>query len=278
MLKKGITIIATGHPEYGRLAFNLTLSIKAVEPIPVAVICTDFAISHLNDKQKNVFDYIINLPMEYRSGFGTKLHLDQLTPFDKTLALDADMLWLAMKKPSALFEELKDTSFSIITEGDSLKPNPKYYFWADVKEIQKEYAVDKVYQCRSEVIYFDKSTKIFKIARELKPEKKLKTIRKFGEAIPDELYFNIAIAKAAVEPHVSLWQPAYWCRLHGEVMPPLSQLSTQYFLLSFGSNAASPVMKKTYDNLMQYCANKLGMPYLFKLKSKKEWAHDRLKI
>jgi hypothetical protein len=136
--------------------------------------------------------------------------------------------------------------------------------------------LDKIYQTRSEVIYFDKGCKVFKKARELKPEKKLLTIRYFGDVIPDELYFNIAISQLEIE--VPVFNPAYWSRLNNEVMPNLAILYKDYFLLSFGSNAASPIMKRAYDNVMKVVCYKLGLPYLFKLKSKKEWAPGRLKI
>lgn len=138
------------------------------------------------------------------------------------------------------------------------------------------YQVEKIYQTRSEVIYFEKGCKVFQFCRKLHPEVMLKTIRRFGEWIPDELYFNIAIAKLGIE--IKPFMPAYWSRLHNEIMPNLSVLYKQYYLLSFGSNAASPIMKRTYDNVMKVVCNKLRTPYQFKLKSKKEWAPGRLKI
>lgn len=220
-------MIATGHAQYGNMAHNLACSIKYAENIPVALVHDEFSLSHLNDDQKAVFSELIPVPAEYRSGFGLKLHLDQLTPFDNTLFLDADMLWLG-KKPSELMADCAG-EFRIITEGDSDKPNPKYYFWADAADIKKQYGVDKIPQTRSEVIYFEKGCKVFKKARELKPESKLTTIRKFGEFIPDELYFNIAIGLLGLE--LNPFKPAYWSRLNNEVMPNLSVLYRDYFCL-----------------------------------------------
>ncbi len=275
MLSKGIVLIATGHPNYAKMAYNLAMTIKAVEGVQIAVIHD--GLPHLTPEQKSIFDLTIQLPGEYRKGFGAKLHLDELTPFEKTLFLDVDMLWLGWK-PSRLFDELAGVGFTSITEGHSDAINYKYYFWADPAEIKTAYKVDKVWQIRSEVMYFEKGTKIFKKARELKPENKLKSIRKFGPLIPDELYFNIAAAILNIDPHVPNWNPAYWPRMHGEVIPTLKELNNSYYLLSFGSNTVSPAMKKVYDNVMQVAAYKLGTPYLFKLKSKKEWAPGRLKI
>lgn len=276
MLKNGIILIATGTPGYGNMAYNLALSIKMLEDIPIALIYDSTSLGHLTDDQLKVFNNLIPVPENLPAGFGLKLHLDQLTPFEHTLFLDVDMLWLG-KNPSELFNELKGVDFTIITEGNSDAINTKYYFWADPEEIKKSYNVVKVWQTRSEVIYFEK-TKVFAAARKLRPNAKLKTIRMFGDHIPDELYFNIAMAQTGTEPHMHNWKPAYWSRINGEYMPVLSELYKTYYLLSFGSNVASPVMVKAYDNIMRVVCYKLRLPYLFKLKSKKLWAPGRLKI
>jgi hypothetical protein len=277
MLKDtGILLIATGHPGYGKLAYNLAVTIKAIERVDITVITDGDGLNHLTEDQKEIFNSIILLPKEYRTGFGTKLHLDQLTPYNKTLCLDVDMTWLS-KKPSELFAYLSGKSFATIMEGDSDKPNNKYYFWADAEEIKKVYAVEKIPQIRSEVLYFESGCNVFEKARTLKPQECLRTIRMFGHLVPDELYFNIACALLKI-PLIPGWMPAYWPRLHGEIMPNLPVLHKDYYLLSFGSNVVSPVMKRTYDNVMMVAVRKLGLPYLFKLKSKKEWAPGRLKI
>jgi len=277
MLNKGIILIATEHANYGNMAYNLACSILSVEQVGIAVVYSGAGLSHLTPEQRAIFSYEIKLPADFRTGFGVKLHLDELTPFENTLYLDADMLWLG-RTPSELFTELSGCGFSIITEGHSDAANPKYYFWADAKEIKEKYNVNKVWQTRSEVLYFEKGTKVFEEARKLKPESKLTTMRKFGEWIPDELYFNIAMAVLGIDPHKPNWMPAYWARLHGEVMPNLSVLYREFYLLSFGSNAASAIMKRAYDNVMRVVSNKMGKPYIFTLKSKKEWAPGRLKI
>lgn len=274
----GILIVCTGHPYYGNMSYCLALSIKSVAPdTQIACVWSDLSLSHLTAQQVAVFDHKIELPATIPGGFGVKLHLDELTPFDKTLYLDADMLWLG-KQPADLFRELNGVPFTIITEGNSDIPNPKYYFWADAKEIQDVYGVTKIWQTRSEVMYWEEGCKVFEKARSLNPGVSLNTVRRFGTFVPDELHFNIAMALLGINPHRPKWMPAYWSRLHGEIMPNLSVLYREYYLLSFGSNAASPVMKRAYDNVMTVVCNKAKVPYQFRLKSKKEWAPGRLKI
>jgi hypothetical protein len=269
----GITIIATSHPYYGRMAYNLALSIKAVEDISVAMFYRSPAIDHLTDDQRSIFDYLIKLPEQFREGYCTKLHLDELTPFDKTLYLDADMLWLPFKKPSSLFEELQGIQYTGITEGKTGDVNMGYYFWADEAEIREVYKVESVYQWRSEVIYFERGTKVFETARSLNPQ--LKSIKRFGGSIPDELYFNISTALNDVHPHKYRWTPAYWPRLHKDIIPPDLR---QYHLLSFGSNFASKAMKDKYRQVVAASAQKLGVRPMFELHSKRSFMVERQKM
>lgn len=274
----GIVIIATGHPYFGRMAYNLALSIQACEQTRICIVHDGQALSHLSEIQLRVFTDNKVLPEDYRTGVQAKLHLDQLTPYEQTIYLDADMVWIGQRKPSELFLELKGNNFTAITEGDSDNPNNKYYFWADPAEIKAVYKVQKVYQWRSEVMYFEKGTKLFKEARKLKPGNTLKSTKLFGYALPDELFINIATALLGIIPHKYQWTPAYWMRMHGEMLPKPAELANQYYLLSAGSNYASSQMKKSYDTYMRYAANKTGTTHLFPLKSKKEWLPERQKM
>jgi len=278
MIKAGIILISTGHPNYGKMAYNLLNTLKAADPsTAVALIHDNKAIAHLPETERRAFDVLIELPSVYGTGFSAKLHLDQLTPFEKTLYLDVDMLWISKRKPSELLAELNGVQFTIITEGDSDKPNLKYYFWADEKEILQNYKIEWVPQTRSEVMYFEKGTKVFEKARQLNPERKLLTIRKFGTLIPDELYFNIAMGILNIKPHVMNWQPAYWARLNGDRLPEVKDLRNGFYLLSFGSNFVSSTLQKVYDNFMIATSHNLRTRW-YKIQSKKMWAPGRLKM
>jgi len=274
-MNKGIIIIATGHPYYGRMAFNLALSIKAVENIPIALIYRPPGINHLNEDQRKLFDHLILLTDSFGNGFATKLFLDQLTPFDETLYLDSDMLYLPFVKPSEFMSTLKGIEYTGITEGSTDDPNPGYYFWADPDELKKVYGVDPVYQWRSELIYFEKGTQVFSKARELDPANELSSTKKFAGQIPDELYLNIATAILKIRPHVYKWRPAYWPRMHGDYIKP--ELNG-YYLVSFGSNYASPQMKSLYQRISKNAAATLGMQHEFELHSKRSFLEDRKKM
>lgn len=286
--KRGIILIATGSPFYGRMAFNLLMTIKATDKdFPVVIATSGAALNHLNSRQKELFDDIIDMQ---ESGFGTKLTLDLISPFEETLFCDADMAWLPKYTPNELFNSMGQSDFSAITEGycdmetmDKTNVHPKYYFWADVEEISEVYGVrkGKMYQWRSEVIYFKKgqrSKELFQTAREVYADPKLKSILLFAGNIPDELGINVSAAIHGIEPHKYKWMPAYWPRMNGGHIPSLEELYSKYYLLSCGSNVSTGNTKLVYNRVVKAAAYKLGFQHLFPLVNKKESMPDRQRM
>lgn len=283
----GIIIIATHHPYYGRMAYNLACSIKAVENIAVAVVTDKTGIAHLGAHQRNIFDHIIDLPEHISSGFEPKLYAYELSPFDKTLLLDADMLWLHKRTPSELFASLAGHQYTGITEGysigdDETNIRQDYYYWADLKEVKEVYNLHdkKIYQWRSEVMYFERSEKVesfFKTAQQIYKNPQLNTIRKFGDKIPDELAINISAAIHDIEPHKVKWIPAYWHKLNKDLVPEPHEIFN-YYLVSFGSHWSYPSVKKLYDKVASVAMRKLNRQHVFSLHSKKEFLPERIKM
>ena len=71
MLSKGIILIATGHANYGKMAYNLLNTLKAADAsTQVALIHDMAAIAHLREDERKRFDFLIELPASYGNGFG----------------------------------------------------------------------------------------------------------------------------------------------------------------------------------------------------------------
>lgn len=288
-IKRGIILIATGHPYYGRMAYNLACTIKASEDVPIAVVYSGAGLSHLSMQQLNIFDQVIPLPEAIGPGFAPKLYLNELSPFDETIFFDADMLWLPKRKPSELFDELAPHDYTGITEGwhdldhqEQKHVNQAYYFWADIVEISKVYGIKsgKIYQWRSEVIYFKKNEltdRFFKTAQQIHDNPGLESIRRFGTYVPDELAINISAAIHGIHPHKTNWTPAYWHKLNRDIIPEPSSLH-QWYLMSFGSNFASGSLKKIYDQIAKAAFIKLKRQHMFSLHSKKGYLPERVKM
>lgn len=279
MLDKGFLIIISGHPYYGQYAHNLGVTLKAAGECNIALVYSKSAISHLDESQRSVFDHLIE--EELPANCSAKLHAYRLSPFEKTIVLDADMVWLPVHKPQELFTELNGVEFTAITEGSTDKPSSHYFYWAEVDEIREKYKIDgNIHQWRTEVMYFERSEKVadmFSDAIDIYSNHGLSKIKDFAEGVPDELAINIAAAKHGIEPHKPNWQPSYWPQMHQNRIPEAGTLYREYYLLSAGGNMSTDNTKKLYNNIVKAQAPKIGLSFAFGLQSKHSFLPERRK-
>jgi hypothetical protein len=287
MLTTGILIVAVKHAYYGRLAYNLALTIRAVDStFNIAVLCDSAAMAHLSESQKEVFTQLIDIGPDIPKGCGTKLWAYDYSPFDETLVLDADMVWLPRRMPDEVFNEMQGVEFTSITEGfyDSEAnhdTNPKYFYWAQPQEIQNVYNVERVYQWRTEVMYFKKGVQahaMFDYAKVVFAKPRLKTLLAYATGVADELAINVSCAVHGMTPHRYKWKASYWNRLHGYRLPEYATLYADYYLASFGSNENQGEQKKFYNTIVKAACYKLGKQHIFQLQSKREVLPERLKM
>lgn len=102
MVLQGFVTIATGDEKYYKLAFNLLHSYKlhcTEEKLPFAVICDR------KNKYTESFDDVIILE-EAAMSFMDKLLLYKYAPYDETVFIDADSLFIG--SPGGLWEDFKN--------------------------------------------------------------------------------------------------------------------------------------------------------------------------
>lgn len=287
---KGIVLIALGHGYYGRMAHNMAASLKVCEPdMPIAIICNDSAMEYL--KVYNIsrtFDHVITAPAEAYTRNGkreyikAKTFMYDLSPFDETIFMDADMVWMPRHKPSELFEQLKDVDFTVqnrgyldISETDKLA---KYVMWADLNEVVEAHKLKegKYYQVHSEFVYFKKKAavkKLFDKWKETYDNLKVNHFN-FAGAIPDELPLSIAMIKTGVYPHADNYIPIFWFATEKK-FPPDAVLFTDFFAFSVGGSFHNSQQKNLYNRLVQYYFNRLGLSHAWKLQNKRNFLPER---
>ena len=166
MIDRAVLTIATGKPIYIQMAVNLARSFKwwhKDSDIKFA-IATDQA----NLIPPDLLDIqIIELqPNQYGQGFSPKLHLDKISPADKTLFIDADCLCVGSLE--SVFEKFKGHTLSVtgktINSGD---------FFGDVKSTCERFTLNYLPYFVGGLYYFEKSdlcTNIFDAARQLESQ------------------------------------------------------------------------------------------------------------
>lgn len=272
-----IVILALGHNFYGQQAKNLAISIKKVSPeVPIHLV-------HYGDAgyiEKKWFDSHDECPAEYitKNGkpnyFKAKTFIYDLSPFETTIYLDADMLWL--RKPVyEVINELKDVDFTIANRGEERITEKTKWLWADPNEFKQFGEV--LPNFHSEFIWFKKCERVEKYFREVQALYENPPIqpKAFAGDVADEYAFTIASVKQGVTPHKVPYVPTYWMFVdkHGGIS--LEYICNNFYCLSVGGSAYTQQMKKYYDLLVTGNARWAGDNNPWKLIKKRSYLAER---
>lgn len=286
-MNQGIITIAVKNPYYGRMAYNLAASVRASDPaFQFALIADTNGIAHLSSRQLEIFSSIIDVDT-VDHGVSLKLALFDLSPFDETIFIDSDAIWVPKKSPADMIKTIPDDCFfTAITEGKynfetkEKDASPKYTFWAEPDDIAAAYNIEKgiLYQFRSEIMFFrktDRAREFFEKAKEIylsPPEK----FFEFVKGVPDELAFNVAACLLDIHPHLFRWRPSFWTGLHGARIPQTGILSDNgYFAVSCGGSGAQVPLKNFYNRLMRFVMSKIKRQHMFELMPKRDFIKER---
>src|SRR5689334_11532575 len=95
---RGIFLITWGKWEYGVMAHNLTMSIKALDPfLPVHILCDHSSVSRNPDL--SIFDRVEFMEGEVDDPAWLKINMYGKLPFTHTLYLDVDAIAIGSLTP-----------------------------------------------------------------------------------------------------------------------------------------------------------------------------------
>jgi hypothetical protein len=295
-MKKGIILIALGHPNYGKMAAGLAASIRCMNAnIPIVLLTDPTAPRHLQEGERRLFSSIETLhPKYYTAKDGSfsplqpRVFLDEVTPFECTLSIDVDNLWIQGNDPAAVFDQLEGKYFTIANDGHTITDSTadqKMSQWGDIQEIAQAYKIQsrKFFKVYAEWFYFETNpitAEFFATARTAFMEPPLcRTTRFIGQPITEELAFCIAMARHSLYPHQDKYLPTYWYYRQPDkshLMP--YELKKDYFTYSMGGNATPEWHVNVYNNLAAYVYQKLGLRHPYRWTNKREFIPEREKI
>ncbi len=285
-MSRGILTIAGGHPNWGKYAYNLAMSLRATEPgIKVSVAHSGSGLSHLAPHMRMAFDKIIEIPEAYTHKHGhqefikAKTYMYHLSPYTETIFLDADTIWLPKKTPSSVFESMTDDLLFQCRGRVNLKDNVKT-LWTTTQSVREAYKVKSgyFYNISSELVYFKKSKQnnaFFKLAQKEYDNLKVQ-VEPFGGATPDELPLSIALLKKEIKIK-NEYHPVYWELEQKKLMEP-ALMHAQFLAYSMGGSNQNSNMVSFYNNLVKYYARVWGETSIFKWENKQLWQPMRTNI
>jgi hypothetical protein len=295
-MEKGIVIIALGHPNYGRMAAVLAATIRCMNTqLPVALLTNGAGVRHLNEQERKLFSHVIELdPLYYTASDGTfsplmpRVYLDIISPFDRTLSLDGDQVWIQGNDPQKVIDDLRGKVFTVCNNGFTItdeNADQDKSQWGDIQQIASAYRIQhrKFYKIYAEWFYFEKnefSQALFNTARDVftRPPK-CPTIRFAGQPVTEELAFCIAMATHSIYPHQEPYFPTFWYYREAEKSSLFPfELKQDYFTYSLGGNFTPIFNVSVYNKQAAYAYQKLGLRFPYVWKHKKEFIPEREKI
>lgn len=268
-MKYGIVIVALGYDLYGNCAYNLALSLKAYDSnIRVCLLFSRDAIQHLKAEETNVFDQLIELPeSEYMINGKpqyqrSKLVVNKYTPYDFTLYMDADNIWVPEKKPSFLLGELIHQDFTIGMNGNynvrtGLKSKNNYTYWGEPDKICKYFQIKNTLpQTVSGFYAFWKNAKtdsLFDLARKVYDDPKAPTIT-WANGKADEYCFNVAMG-------ILGWEQApfhvfFFDKINGNLSP--DEIYKGFWGVATGGHKVKENIIQLYNRLVNKYSLRLG--------------------
>lgn len=144
-MKRGVLLIAGGHQQYGKMAYNLAKRIKNVSNIPIQVLTYDNCLRPVeNLGLDSVFDYIDEAPYSLLCIEGMRLvgrlkcGMYFCSRFEETIFIDVDSMWFD-KDINELFdsiESIRQFQTRYIIDKDS---DANLDVWGSNKEAKERY-------------------------------------------------------------------------------------------------------------------------------------------
>lgn len=271
-----IVLLAIGRPNYGNFAYNLAVSIKAFNKVPIQLIYEDSAISHLDNLRP--FDKTTKIKPEHcRHANGklypakAKLMIPKYCDYDEAIYLDVDSVCL--KNFDALISDLRrrDNNW-YLTEVNGAITGGGGTHWCKERTILEHYKLQqglRIPAINSSFVYFRKGEKLDQLygtANEFldNPIPVSKHAERWGRSKeqPDELYMNIALGVMGHNP--SYHSPMFF-RWH-QSFQAKDLKEHHYFMGFFGTKETNHrSMYEYYDRHMTNIYRSFGGRHLWKI-------------
>lgn len=271
-----IILLAIGNPAYGKFAYNLAVSIRAFNKVPIQLIYEDTAVAHLDNLSP--FDKTTKIKPEHcRHDNGrlfparAKLMIPKYADYDECIYLDVDSVCIKNFDPLISDLRRRDGAF-YLTEVNGQITGGGGTHWAKERVILEHYKIQKglkIPAINSSFVYFRKGEELDRLydkANELldNPIPISKHAERWGRSKeqPDELYMNIALGLLEHDP--SYPSPMFF-RWHQAFN--VKDLKPQhYFMGFFGTKETNHrSMYEYYDRHMANIYRSFGGRHLHKI-------------
>ncbi len=289
-MKKGIIIFALGHENYYRMAEALAASLYVNGATPENGI--SICLIH-DDRDKVVYpqlfndllildskDFRVNGKVVFNNAM---VKAYELSPYDITMKLDADMIWIQGRSVLELFLKLQNTDIAFSNRGHGWQKGNSV--WVEEEDLKAAYNFNeehKLYKIFGEFLYFKKCASVkafFKKVQQVYNKPKVRCADFANGTMTDELAFQIACMMTGTYPHEDNFTPIYNRFLHYRHLERKYPYQLDGFYgYSIGGNMNNQFTKNNYNILARHYFNTLGLLNPYQVADKRAFLPERKKI
>jgi hypothetical protein len=198
---QGYIILACDDNKYRDMAINLARSLRVFDPCRPVCLIHDNKIDITEECRRLFHDFVLIEKNPEFVGVMNKVRLYDLTPYDQTMYLDADML-LMRPNMFAYWELLNGQYFNMT--GDKCVTG--HWYSRDVAEIVRKFKLPYMVMMNSGVFYFEKSIRAKRVF-----DRAIELFRLYKEELSaihrgrpgqfaDEPIFGVVMGEQRLEP------------------------------------------------------------------------------
>lgn len=259
----GIIIIACGNPIYGNMAFNLAMSLKCNGDCHITCFYSESSLSELSEAQLKYFDSTVEVPVKYYERNGNKIYqrikcfANELTPYSRTIMLDADTVWNINKPLNIEFDTFQIGCLGKWEGGN--ETHKGYVYWGEPKVISDYWHTDLIYKTYSGIVCFDKKSEfIWKNIQKVYDDINA-PCDNWGGDKPDEYAFNVGIALSGYLLPEYYWMPVFFGYMKGRYFT--HGITKNFLGMSVAGAFPDPYLITTYEQSMRIYSIRTGVPY-----------------
>lgn len=280
-MTKGFIIYALGHRNYYHMAETLAASLVFNnKDCRITLICDEPG----NVNYAHLFEDVLAIEVEQPLVFNKyTIQMYKHSPYDETIKLDADMIWLNGRDPLRLFNELAQYDVHHMNRGHGW--NKGNSVWCAESDLQAAYNLseeDKLYKIYGEFVYFKKSkvaAAYFKAVRSIFNKPKVKMFEGFSNGtFTDELAYQIASMQhglSFIDNYTPVMNKYLGYKQHERCFA--YQLPETFHAYSIGGNATPSVMREQYNILAKHYYSRMGLQNPYQVRDKKTFLPERKK-
>lgn len=197
---QGYITAGANHPRHVEMAVDLCLSLKEHDPRRHFAVVIDSSLERHAARYSGVFDHLFVVPDELNFGHAAKLYVGQVSPFDRTLFIDADCL--ALGSVDELWGHLATRDFCVPGEYVGADETRHHHNFP-IADLCRRFQLPRYYWASSPLFFFAEAgrpvlAECLRMYREVLPSEGI--VRWDTGWPPDEIAFGVVGGRRSYEP------------------------------------------------------------------------------